>query len=234
MNQVTVILNVYKRPQHLEEQYNSIINQTHKPESIIIWNNNNTEFDFTKYKTLTTFVDCSKNLGVWARFIMALNANTEYICLFDDDTIPGSKWLETCISTIKNYDGLLGTIGVIFKCGRKEYVTLKRHGWAEPNENIEEVDIVGHSWFTKREHLMKLVSELPNTQQFYRWGEDIYLSYMLQKHLHLKTYVPPHKPNQIEEWGSKPDTAFEYGIEPVAISQTADFSGFSGAFKYFL
>lgn len=231
-NEVTVILNIYKRPQHLEEQYNSILVQTHKPKSIIIWNNGNTEFDFTKYKQETIFVDCSKNLGVWSRFIMALNSNTEYICLFDDDTIPGPQWLESCIGYIKKYDGLLGTIGVIFKPG-KYYVTKNRVGWAEPNETIEEVDIVGHSWFIRRENLIKLMSELPNTEEFYKWGEDIYLSYMLQKHLHLKTYVPPHSKNNLAIWGSQPETAVNYGIEPVAISQTSDFSGFHKALTYF-
>jgi hypothetical protein len=33
------------------------------------------------------------NFGVWARFAFALNATTKYVCVFDDDTLPGKKWL---------------------------------------------------------------------------------------------------------------------------------------------
>jgi hypothetical protein len=46
---------------------------------------------------------------------MALLANTEYVCIFDDDTIPGKRWFENYLSTIKQYNGLLGTVDVLFK-----------------------------------------------------------------------------------------------------------------------
>ena len=55
---------------------------------------------------------CNKNLGVWARFAYAINADTEYICVFDDDTIPGKKWFENCLETMKTHRGLLGCRGV--------------------------------------------------------------------------------------------------------------------------
>jgi GT2 family glycosyltransferase len=110
MNDITVILNGYKRPQFLQEQINAIQNQTVKPREIMLWQNNTEGFDQNITNSITTAAS-NKNLGVWARFAYALNAKTEYICIFDDDTIPGSKWFENCLETMKTHEGLLGTIG---------------------------------------------------------------------------------------------------------------------------
>ena len=95
-------------------------------------------------------------------------ADTEYIALYDDDTIPGCKWHENCLSTMKTHEGILGSAGVILNGTR--YVQHDRCGW--PTQNIEttEVDLVGHAWFFRREWLRYLWQEKPVT-----WdnGEDI-------------------------------------------------------------
>ena len=96
MSEITVILNGYKRPQFLKEQINAIENQTIKPKEIMLWQNNSEGFENIVPNNIITAVS-NKNLGVWARFSYALNAKTEYICIFDDDTIPGSKWFENCL-----------------------------------------------------------------------------------------------------------------------------------------
>ena len=43
------------------------------------------------------------------------------------------------MNTINTHDGLLGTIGVRFE-SETGYQPHKRYGWANPNENVEEVD----------------------------------------------------------------------------------------------
>ncbi len=89
--EVTVILNGFNRPENLSEQIDAINNQTIKPKEILLWLNNSEGFDKNLTDKITT-VTSNKNFGVWARFAFALNANTEYICIFDDDTIPGVNW----------------------------------------------------------------------------------------------------------------------------------------------
>ena len=155
---------------------------------------------------------------MWARFAFALNAKTEYICVFDDDTIPGSKWLENCYNTIQTHDGLLGTIGVKF-FDPNNYVSNVRVGWDRPNETTEEVDIVGHSWFFRREDLATFWRELPDMDHSPLVGEDMHFSYTLQKYTNKKTYVPPHPLNDMEMWGSKPDSAWSIGTDSAAISR---------------
>lgn len=217
---VTVILNGYKRSSHFETQLNAIKNQTLRPKEILFWQNKGDDFN-PDLTNLTTHANCNKNLGVWARFAFALNARTEYICVFDDDTIPGTKWLENCYNTIQTHDGLLGTIGVKFN-NENNYMDNVRVGWDRPNEKTEVVDIVGHSWFFKREDLATFWRELPDLNHSQLVGEDMHFSYTLQKYLGKKTYVPPHPKNQVEKWGSIPITAWSIGQDQAAISMNFD------------
>ena len=76
------------------------------------------------------------------------------------------------------------------------------------NEIPIKVDLVGHSWFFKKEWLSYMVRELPDPK-YNTCGEDMHFSYMLQKYLNIKTYVPPHPHNDKEMWGSLKGS--EYG-----------------------
>jgi hypothetical protein len=199
MNEITVILNGYLRPENLNTQLNSIKNQTIQAKEIMLWQNNCEGFDEELTSQLTT-VKSNTNLGVWARFAFALNAKTEYVCVFDDDTIPGSKWFENCLNTMKTHEGLLGTIGLIYHSPHN-YLQHDRVGWDCPNEETTRVDIVGHCWFFKREWLTSFWREL-RPEGFDYVGEDMHFSYAIQKYLGLNTYVPPHPINDREMWGS--------------------------------
>jgi hypothetical protein len=214
MSNITAILNGYKRPQFLKEQVESIRNQTIPPIEIMLWQNNTDGFDEKLTDSLTT-ASCNKNLGVWARFAYALNAKTEYICIFDDDTIPGDMWFENCLTTLKTHEGLLGTIGLIYNTSNS-YRPNTRFGWADINnpEPIR-VDIVGHAWFFKREWLSAYWRELPPIG-LTTVGEDMHFSYTIQKFLGLNTYVPPHPEDNKRLWGSL--KGWEMGTEQNALS----------------
>jgi hypothetical protein len=213
MGEITVILNGFKRPQFLSEQIDAVNNQSIKPKEIMLWQNHLEGFDTNLTNTLTT-ASCNKNLGVWARFAFALNAKTEYICILDDDTIPGSLWFENCLNTMKTHEGLLGTIGLVYGSERN-YLPNMRHGWDNPNLKPIKVDIVGHAWFFKREWLSTYWRELP-PNGFESVGEDMHFSYMLQKYLGINTFVPPHPPHIPEMWGSL--KGWQMGTEANGIS----------------
>jgi hypothetical protein len=199
MNDITVILNGYLRPEFLSTQLESIKNQTIQPKEIMLWQNHSEGFDENVTNELTT-AKSNKNLGVWARFAYALNAKTEYICVFDDDTVPGKKWFENCLNTMETHEGLLGTIGLIYDSPHN-YLQHIRVGWDVPNEETTRVDIVGHCWFFKREWLTAFWREL-RPDGFDYVGEDMHFSYSIQKYFGLNTYVPPHPKNDVEMWGS--------------------------------
>jgi hypothetical protein len=211
---VTVILNGYKRPQFLQEQVDAVNNQTVKPTEIMLWQNLTDGFDKSLTDTLTTAAS-NKNFGVWSRFAYALNAKTEYICMLDDDTIPCDMWLENCLETMKTHEGLLGTVGLIYR-NPDSYFPNTRYGWADiNNEETMRVDIVGHAWFFKREWLSAFWRELP-PPDLNIVGEDMHFSYTIQKYLGLNTYVPPHPKDNKRLWGST--KGWEMGREKNGLS----------------
>lgn len=229
---ITCILTFYKRPHCIREQIDAVCNQTVKPEKIIIWVNSTELPDDIKNNKSLTIIDSTENFGVWARFTPALLAKTPYVCVFDDDTIPGRRWFENCCQTMKKVNGLLGAIGVIFDDSIDVYAMRERHGWANPNENIKRVDIVGHSWFFKREWV-QYIWEYCDLNKLHVTGEDIAFSLALQKH-GIGTYVPPHPPNKPDFFGSDPHKANMYGNEIVAIStQSNSCDRFNKTFELF-
>jgi GT2 family glycosyltransferase len=238
LQDITCILTFYKRPYAIHEQLHAIKNQSIPPKHIIIWINHTEDFSFPedirKEKNIT-IIDSSTNFGVWARFAVALLANTTYVCIFDDDTIPGKRWFENCLNTIHDVNGLLGTIGVVFKSDTDKYEVQYRKGWDGQNSNTERVDIVGHSWFFKRVWLQYLWQITPSYEDdfMFRAGEDIAFAYTLQKH-GIHTYVPPHPPNDYDLYGSIPHSAWRYGTDEVAVSLLPNaYDRFTKCFQYF-
>lgn len=205
---ITVVLNGYRRGERLNEQYNALQSQTVKPTNIILWYNHPGDDVKINYELGGNIPSayCNYNFGVWARFYYAMNATTPYVCIFDDDTIPGSRWLENCMETMKTHEGLLGTVGLLYPnplplSETSYYEHYIRYGWVTNNDEVKQVDLVGHSWFFKREWLSYFTRELPNPI-YTTCGEDMHFSYMLQKYAGINTYVPPHPTHNKELWGS--------------------------------
>ena len=217
MKKIAVVLSAYKRLHHLEKQVNSIKNQTVKPYEILLWQNGIENIDDNLIKGFK-YSKSNTNFGVWARFAYALNAVSDYICMFDDDTIPGNRWLENCLNTIETYDGLLGTVGLRYQ-SLDGYYPHTSHGWRGPSDSTIEVDIVGHSWFFRRDWLSYMWRELPDINASFIVGEDIHFSHMLQKYGDIKTFVPPHPLNDTSLWGSLPEYASKIGTDSAALSQ---------------
>lgn len=215
MTTISVILCAYKRVCHLEEQIQSVLNQTIKPNEIIIWNNSEKELeiDVNSYGIPVVILSSSKNLGVWARFFAAYNCNADYIAIFDDDTIPGNQWFENCLNCMKEKDGLYGTTGYRFS-DYGYFHNLHRVGWYAGNDNIEEVDIIGHAWFFKKEWMKYFTNDLPNTETFKLMGEDLHLSYTFKKYGGIRSYIAKHPPGNLNLYGST--KGMLYGTEPVA------------------
>jgi glycosyltransferase involved in cell wall biosynthesis len=203
METISVILNSYKRTRWFSEQLDAIKSQSLQPNEIFVWQNKSDAPSIDqKLKDEVIFVDCNKNLGVWARFSLALNCRSDYIAIFDDDTIPGKNWLQNCVDTYKTNPGLLGTVGVVF--GDKYYSWNKLHriGWCDPNEKTTQVDIVGHCWFFHRDLLPIFWRELPTQNYLPIVGEDIHFAKMIQKYTDYHVWVPPHPKDKLDLWGS--------------------------------
>ena len=204
---ITVILNAYKRTDYLKEQVEAVRNQSIPPEEIWIWYNKPEDREQIELDAPgCTIVQCNHNFKFHGRFALGLLARTSHVAFFDDDTIPSPKWFENCLNTIKEgYDGILGGIGCILE--RDTYDPCTKVGWDYPNEQVQEVDLVGHAWFMQKTYLRYLWLEDPLTWEN---GEDMQLSYLAQKYGKVKTYVPAHPKENTELWCNNPQTATQY------------------------
>ena len=212
---LTVILNAYRRPYNLKMQVDALKKQTVKPKQIWLWVNDhpeNRDFDFTTLGVDRIFHN-DHNWKFYGRFAAALLADTDYVGVFDDDTIPGERWFENCFETINTHEGILGSAGYIQTGPRALQYEPERAGWPRQNRETMRVDYVGHAWFFKREWLSHLWREKPPT-----WdnGEDIHFSYTTQKYGGLQTYCPPHPPEDKSLHGSL--LGYELGVDSKATS----------------
>jgi len=210
---ISVILNVYKRPEMLEKQIQAIRAQSVeiKPENIHVWYNKS---DVSQYypidKNIRTYT-CNWNTKFWGRFTIPLLVRTPYVAMFDDDIIPPKDWFKNCLETIENPEtnGILGGSGVIIH-GRG-YVPHNKFGWnGGHSDRTERVDLVGHAWFYRQEWIKYLFYEKPFT-----WdnGEDITFSYLAQKYGGINTFVPPHPESNRDIWSADYNIAQTVGSD---------------------
>jgi hypothetical protein len=124
--------------------------------------------------------------------------------------------------------GLLGSVGLLYLNPlppeqSSYYEHYLRFGWPTNgnNDNPIQVDLVGHSWFFKKEWLSYMWREIPDPK-YNTCGEDMHFSYMLQKYANIPTYVPPHPKNDKELWGSIKGA--EYGGDQNSMWETNQLS----------
>ena len=200
---ITVILNIYARPEYFREQVKTVRDQSVQPTEIWVWNNasDKPQYDWSKY--CDRLVVSNYNWKFFGRFALGLMAQTKYVAFIDDDITPAPGWLENCLNTIQQdaYRGILGGRGLRLSVngGGNDFECV---GWnGSLFDTPQEVDLVGHSWFMEKRHLELMWREEPYSLDN---GEDMHLSYMAQKYGHLKTFVPPHPLNDKSIWSAKP------------------------------
>ncbi|RDU54610.1 hypothetical protein CQA49_04715 [Helicobacter sp. MIT 00-7814] len=218
---VSVVLNLYKRPQALKEQLRAIQNQSLKPKEILLYQDGvfeGIEIPKEIEKEFDIIEISKENKGVWERFRFAQRrASSELVCVFDDDTIPGRDFLANCFLHMQKQEGLYGTTGVVLQKPEnypyKDFFTL---GWRNPNKWCAEVDFVGHSWFFKKQWLETFFANTQSLQKYKVAGEDMGFSLALQK-IGVKTFVPAQPYGKFHLWGEIPESTQKISTNEVAL-----------------
>lgn len=222
-DEITVILTVWKRP-HLQKQLNHVLSQTKKPSQVWIYQNEshfNIDIPEEAKEKHNISVIQSKdiNFKFHGRFVLPLLCDTEYIAIFDDDTIPGPLWLENCLDTSKRNNCIVGANGrTIRSITNTSNSACIGTGDGAPVEKETEVDFVGHCWFFKTEWCKNLWKDRPAS-----WdnGEDIHLAAACQIYEGIKCFVPRMPRGNIQLWG---DTEVHLGSDNVATWKTSNHS----------
>lgn len=178
---IVAILTAYKRD-YFTEQINSLLEQTVKVDKIVILNNGNLDLSHLKeqFGDKINLINSELNTKFWGRFAIANLFNTEYILMLDDDTIPGSEWVENCLrlSIEKNC--------IVTGNGRSidNSVSLGDSGYMDADTKI---GFGGHSWFYKKEWLKYFIINEPLN---YDTGEDITFSALCKINGNIETWIP--------------------------------------------
>ena len=222
---VGVILTVYKR-NHYNHQLFSIMSQSILPKVIYIWQNES-HVEVSLDQNLVNFAESknvkihhvhskSKNTKFHGRFTLPLIMDTEYVAVFDDDTIPGKRWFENCIEKLHDYNAIVGANGrTITAPGGSTSVEIG-YGDGAPVEETRIVDFVGHCWFIKREWIHHMWSFPPNT---FDNGEDIHLAASCAIRAGIRCVIPRQSHEDMDFWG---DTRTDLGFDEHATWRKPD------------
>lgn len=220
MKTVTIILNGFKRYHTLAAQIQAIKNQSYPVDKIMYFNLKSSDPKFQPDYALLAregveLIESTHDYGVWGRFSLALNARTDFICIVDDDIIPGSRYIENCVSSYEKQPGIYGTMGSIIEKNTGRWI---QYGWRDiNNQEIKQVNYLYQTWFFPREVIHAFWSNpLPEELlQNRRIGEDIHISLMAQKWFGLKTYLVPHPTHDKNFWGNI--SGEQHGIDEFAV-----------------
>ena len=212
MNDISIILNVYKRPDTLESQISAILNQSVsiKPENIHIWYNKSEIAQYAPKNNKNKTYYANWNTKFFGRFLIPFLIKTKYIAVFDDDILPQKDWLKNCLKSMQDKEGIYGGSGVLLN-SKSGYRPHTKFGWNGSHLNeIKRVDLVGHAWFFKQEWIKYMWMEKPIS-----WdnGEDIMFSYLCQKYGNINTFVPPHPKENKNLWSTDLNFAAKIGSD---------------------
>jgi GT2 family glycosyltransferase len=211
---VDVILTAYRRD-HFARQIEAVMGQTVRPASVTIWQN---EDHVCLAEHLDRWpeiqhVQSSENLRFHGRFALALLGDAEYVAIFDDDCIPGPRWLETAIHCSEEHGAIVGANGRTY-----DPATLEQSdaGGGIPSDVDQRVDLVGHCWVLRREWLRAMWAEpVPSWAN----GEDIHIAAACSIRLGVPCYVPAQPADDRDCWG---DGDVMLGADDVATYRRAD------------
>lgn len=216
--EIGVVLNTFRR-KNVRMQLDAIAMQTIQPKEVLIWRNDDWPDD--EFKCLAEgnrFVKASENFGVWPRFFAASLISCEFIAVFDDDTIPGSRWLENCRDCYRKNRAVYGSHGI--RLPSDKYRGGVSFGWKKSCSQAERVDVVGHAWFFPRWLASRVLDVYDGCLTA---GEDMALSYVAQVN-GFDTFTAPHPAADLRMWGSL--SGRQLGHDEHAISHTK--SGWNG------
>ncbi|KAK8601471.1 hypothetical protein V6N13_058822 [Hibiscus sabdariffa] len=217
---VTVLLNHFKR-KTLCSQLDSLLQQTLPFHQVWVLsfgspNEQSLKRIIDSYNdSRISFISSSYDFKYYGRFQMALQTEADLIYILDDDMIPGKKMLQLLshvAGTEKYKNSVLGSIGRILPFRQKDFTfpsyrkfRSKEAGLYLPDpayditiDKIVQVDFLSSSWFLSAELVKTLFIETPFT---FMTGEDLHLSYQLQKYRDAGSFVLPVDPTDKETWG---------------------------------
>lgn len=111
-NDWVAVITLWKRVEYLEEQLDAVFGQSVPPEKVILIQN---EYHFDipndiRSRDRVEVIQSGLN-SLYTRWIVGYLADAKFVCVFDDDVIPGSNWIQSCIRASEKHNALVGPSG---------------------------------------------------------------------------------------------------------------------------
>ncbi|KAJ7566100.1 hypothetical protein O6H91_02G087800 [Diphasiastrum complanatum] len=217
---ITVILNHYKR-KTLCAQLDALLQQTLPFYNLWVLafsspvENSVRQIVKTYNDSRIHFVGSTYNFKYYGKFQMALQAGgADYVYFLDDDMIPGRKMLQIlahAAGTEKYHNAVLGSVGRVLPFRQRDFSFPSYHKLGSKEAGIYlpdpaygiivdravQVDFLSSGWFMSAEHVKTMFIETPFT---FETGEDLHLSYQLQKYRDAGSFVIPADRNDKDTW----------------------------------
>ena len=190
---VLVLLTVYKR-NRLEEQLQSIYNQTLKPDYLVVFQNEN-HINIEPLKEKYNFIHIKNdyNTKFFGRFAHCISYPVDICCVLDDDIIPGKLCIESFVNQCIKTNGIMGGNARIGTKNKNHKMLVKNiAGLDGRNSNLFLVDFVGHLWCFKKEWLYHMFSIPPLT---FDTGEDMHLCFSSKVKGNINSYLAKQHDN---------------------------------------
>ena len=196
---IDVVLNCYRRENEVRFQRWWLEQQSIPVGRFWVWHNDGGMGRMQRAIANSNNAINDENHKFYGRFTYGLLASARHLAYFDDDTIPGLFWFQNCLHGMREDPGVYVAVGVkLLEQGR--YSPHERNGWASGDQQKSELaDLGGHAWFFERDWLRFFWFERPTT---FHTGEDMHLSFSVQKHCGLPTIAPAHPQQCMGLWGS--------------------------------
>ncbi len=193
-DEITVIVTCWKRD-NFELQMDHIVRQTLRPKQIWVYQNES-HFDVSGRRIDSDGIPVSfvhskdLNFKFHGRFTLPLLCDTEYTAIFDDDAVPGSRWLENAFRLTKERHCIVGANGRRIK---KDFMSIEQGFWqvgfGGPDHTDADtiVDFVGHAWLFKSDWTRNIWKDRPCSWDS---GEDIHFSAACKIYEDIDSFVP--------------------------------------------
>lgn len=189
---ITVILTVWKR-NHLEEQLQALFQQTVPPFHIWVQqslNHIDVSHIIKQYSKKICYFHFEENPGVFGRFESVTEVQTPFVCILDDDQIPGKRFLENALEACKRLNAIISPHGRWLSPQTNQTERFVGDGFEFQHSFCLEdtkVDFGNNAWFFRKEWITHFLSVPP---LFRNNGEDIHLSATSKLSGDIPTYVP--------------------------------------------
>lgn len=220
---VTVILTCFERPQMYRQQLDALRNQTMQPAVTMAWVNTGSVPQDERAMSAgeVVVIRSNVNMGPWVRFTMAREARTKYVCILDDDTIPGRGWIQACIERLEQAEAdaieagdeedpgtyCIAAAGEVFRSDdpkNRYYI-----GPQSPRDEEMEVDIGRQGWFFRRDMIQAFLNYPRQGDGTIGWG--LHFAAALQM-LGVLTVVLPYEYENKEAWGMLQPASMENSL----------------------